>query len=507
MKEIDRTTIDHYKVPALLLMENAAINVVTALKQEAGALFNRRVNVFCGSGNNGGDGFAIARQLRGEGAFVRIFFTGEFAGLTPESKTNYESALRYGIAMIPMRNLDDLRRNEGAVNNCDIVIDAMIGTGLKRDIDGFLAKLIVYINMMGKYTVSVDMPTGVDSDTADVRGVAIYANLTVTFGLPKIGLCIFPGLEYAGKLVVADINFPAELLSRPRKHVLVTPEIAVKMLPYRTQNANKGNFGPVVIIGGSPGMTGAVVLSARAALKAGAGIVIAAVPESLCESIKTRSDEVITAGLKETKEGNLSETAYSRIMELAEKAKVVAIGPGIGRAKETQSLVRKLVKDIKKPMVIDADGLNALADDKTCLKDIQKDVILTPHIGEMSRLTGIRIEDIIKDKIGVLKAFAGEYKVNVLLKDGRSVLIDYDGNIYVNTTGNSGMATPGSGDVLTGVVSAFMAHSMTSAQAGMASAFVHGMAGDLLLETMSEEGITANDIADNVPRAIKALKK
>jgi NAD(P)H-hydrate epimerase len=507
MKEIDKITVGHYKVPALLLMENAGINIVSALKQELGRLYARRINVFCGGGNNGGDGFVTARYLKGEGAGVRIFFTGDSEKLTPESKINYDAALMYGIDIIPLRSLDDIGRNEGLLNDCDTVIDAMIGIGLKTDIDGFLARLIVYINMMGKYIMSVDIPTGVDADTGDIKGVSIYANLTVTFGLPKIGLSIYPGLEYTGKLIVADINFPAELLSKPRKHVLVTQEIAVNILPYRHPNANKGNFGPVLVIGGSPGMTGAVTLSSKAALKAGAGIVIAAVPESLASAVKTRSDEVITSGLKETKDGVLGECSYSQIMELSERAKVVAIGPGLGRNKETQSLVRKLIRDIRKPMVVDADALNAIDEDKTCLNNMGKDVILTPHIGEMSRLTGIKIEDIIKDKIGVLKGFVREYGVNVLLKDGRSALMDTDNNVYINTTGNSGMATPGSGDVLTGVIAAFMAHSLPSVQAGMAAAYINGMAGDLLLNEMSEEGITAEDILNNVPKAIKALKK
>jgi NAD(P)H-hydrate epimerase len=254
-------------------------------------------------------------------------------------------------------------------------------------------------------------------------------------------------------------------------------------------------------------MTGAVVLSAKAALKSGAGIVTVAVSQSLATSVKSRSDEVIVAALKETKDGFISEDSYAHIMELSGQAKVVVIGPGMGRDKGTQSLIKKLIKDIKKPMVIDADGLNAIEGDKTCLKNMDKDVILTPHIGEMARLTGLKIEDIIKDKIGVLRSFISEYKVNVILKDGRSILGDPENNIYINTTGNSGMATPGSGDALTGIIAAFMAHSMLSAQAGIAANYTHGLAGDMLLQEISGEGITAEDIINNVPRAIKALKK
>jgi NAD(P)H-hydrate epimerase len=507
MKEIEKAATGKFRLPAGILMENAGINVVEAMTVELGPLSSKRVNIFCGQGNNGGDGFVVARHLKSGGAAVRVFFTGEYGKLKEESKMNYDTAAAYGIDIISLRSVEDLRRYESAVMSCDIVVDALIGTGLNRDLEGFMANLVVYINLMNKYTVAVDIPSGIDSDSAAIRMVAVYASLTVTFGLPKIELTLYPGLEYTGKLVVADINFPRELLATPRNSVLMTREIVRPMLPYRRPNANKGSFGPVLIIGGSPGLTGAVVLSVRAALRAGAGLVTAAVPEGLIESVKAGSDEGIAAWLKQNKAGFISADAYPQIMELASKSKVVAIGPGIGRDTETRELIRKLVRDIKKPLVIDADALNALSEDKTCLKNSGKDVILTPHIGEMSRLTGISIEDIIKDKPAVLRSFTREYRVNVILKDGRSMVGDMDGNIYVNTTGNSGMATPGSGDVLTGVVAAFMAHNMESARAGIAANFIHGAAGDMLLEVVSEEGIIAGDIIEYVPRAIKALKK
>jgi len=507
MKEIEKLTTEKFGLPVSILMENAGVNLVNALEREIGPTALKRVNVFCGQGSNGGDGFVAARHLKTEGAVVKIFFTGEYAKLKPESKQNYDIAVKYGIDIVTLNSIEDLRRCEKLAMSCDIVVDALIGTGLDRNLESFMATLIVFINLMNKYTVSVDIPSGIDADTGIIRGVAVYASLTVTFGLPKIGLTIYPGLEYAGKLVVADITFPSALLSQPRPAVLITGEIVRPMLPYRRPNANKGNFGPVLIIGGSPGLTGAVVLSMKAALRSGAGIVTAAVPEALMESVKAGCDEGIVAWLKQNKAGFLGEEAYGQIMELAAKSKVVAIGPGIGRARETQALIRKLIKDIKAPLVIDADAINALSEDKTCLKNSGKDVILTPHIGEMSALTGLSIEAVIKDKPGVLRFFTEEYKVNVILKDGRSMTGDSGGNIYINTTGNSGMATPGSGDVLTGIVAAFMAHGMPSAQAGIAANFVHGMAGDLLLGILSEEGIIAGDIIEYVPRAIKALKK
>ena len=278
MKEIDRATMENYGVPPAVLMENAGANVTQAVLNEYGPVFLKKTCIFCGGGNNGGDGFVIARHLKSEGAFVKVFFTGDKDALTKESKTNYEICGKYGVEILELKSSADLEKAGYDIMGCDLIIDALIGTGLKKNVEGFLVQLIVYLNNMGKYTVSVDIPSGVDPDTGDIKGMAVYADLTVTFGLPKIGITIYPGLEYVGKLVVADINFPQELLSKPRPNVLMTPEIVGPMLPYRHPNANKGSFGPVLIIGGSRGMGGAVVLAAKAALKAGAGLATLAVP-------------------------------------------------------------------------------------------------------------------------------------------------------------------------------------------------------------------------------------
>lgn len=506
MKEIEKITYEKYKVPPEILMENAGLNVVMALQKEFGSLFFKRVSIFCGGGNNGGDGFVIARHLLSEGASCIIFFTGEKEKLSPEAFKNYEMAEKYGISIIQIKTMGDLEKYKYEIIESDIILDALIGTGLKKNVEGFMASLIAFINTLHKYTVSVDIPSGVDADTGDIKGVAVYADLTVTFGLPKVGITIFPGLECVGKLVCADINFPPNLLSQPRKSILITEEIVKPMLPVRQQNANKGHFGPVLIVGGSRGLDGAVTLTAKAALRTGAGIVNLCIPEGLYNSVKSRSAETIVTPMEE-KNGFLSKKNIDKIMKLSEKAKVVVIGPGIGRDKETQELVCELVEKIEKPLVIDADGINAVSEDKKCLKNLTKDVILTPHIGEMSRLTGFKIEEIIKDKIGICRDFKEEYKINVLLKDGRSLVLDTSNNLYINSNGNSGMATPGSGDVLTGIIAALMAHGLLSVHAGIVANFIHGLAGDLLLEEISEEGIIASDLIEYIPKAIKKLKK
>jgi NAD(P)H-hydrate epimerase len=506
MKEIDRVTTDKYGISPSILMENAGINTVMAILNDTGSVTFKKVYVFCGDGNNGGDGFVIARHLKSEGALVNIIFCGDEKKLTSESMINYEAAKYYGIEIFKVSSIKDLEQITDNIVDADIIIDALIGTGLKSEVKELIARVIVFINNLGKYTVSVDIPSGIDADTGNVMGVAVRANLTVTFGLPKIGTTIYPGLEYVGKLVVSDINFPPQLLSIPRKNILITSELIPPLLPYRHPNANKGHFGPILIIGGSKGMGGAVALTAKAALKTGAGIVTVAIPESLHDSIKSSSDEVIVATLKEIDGGFISADNIKRIIELVEKAKIVVIGPGLGRKKETQTLVLKLIQEIDKPLILDADGINAVSEDKKYLKNIKKDVIITPHLGEMSRITGIEIEDIIKDKIKIIKDFIKEYKINVLLKDGRSIIGDVEGNIYINTTGNSGMATPGAGDVLSGIIAALAAHNMPLHQAAIVGNFIHGMAGDLLLNEISEEGIIAGDIINKIPVVIKNLK-
>ncbi len=506
MKEIDKLTFEKYGIPQSILMENAGANTVAAILNEMGNVVLKKIYIFCGDGNNGGDGFVIARHLKSEGAIVRIVFCGDEKKLSNESAINLKAAKNYGIDILNVSSIKDIERITDDIITADIIIDALIGTGLKSEVRELTAKIILFINNLRKYTVSVDVPSGVNSDTGNVMGVAVYANLTVTFGLPKIGISIYPGLQHVGKLVVADINFPPQLLSIPRKNILVTAELIPQILPYRHPNANKGHFGPILIIGGSRGMGGAVSLAAKAALKTGAGVVIAAVPDNLHDSIKSSSDEVIVAPLKETEDGFISADNLKRIVELAEKAKVVVIGPGLGRKRESQSLVFELIHELDKPLIIDADGINAVSEDKKHLKNIKKDVIITPHLGEMSRLTGFTIEEIIKDKIKVIKEFISEYKINVLLKDGRSIFGDVDGNIYINTTGNSGMATPGAGDVLSGIIAALVAHDIPLQQAAIVGNFLHGQSGDLLLKEMSEEGIIANDIINKIPVAIKNLR-
>ncbi len=507
MKEIESRAVELFGISESILMENAGSSAVNAMISEYGNLFGKIICIFCGPGNNGGDGLVIARHLFTEGAIPYIFLVGEKSKMSNISSANLNAAIKYGIPVYELNSIEKLGEVHKICESSDMIIDAVFGTGLSRDIEGFVAKLIIYINSLNKIIISVDVPSGINSDTGNVMGVAIKADFTVTFGLPKLGLSIYPGYEYTGKTVLSDINLPPALLEMPRQNILVTNKIVRAMLPYRPRNANKGNFGPVLMVGGSPGLCGAVTLAARAALKSGAGIVNVCVPEGQYTTVKQVSEEIIVTSLKENKSGFISASNFDLICKLAEKSKVVLLGPGAGTDEETRDLLRKLIKFCQIPMVIDADAINAVAQDKNCLNNVKKDVIITPHIGEMARLCGISIERVIKEKLSLASDFAEKYEINVLLKDGRSILSDKDKNIYVNTSGNAGLATPGSGDVLAGVIASFKAQGAETTAAGMAGAYVHGLAADLLLDEMSEEGITASDVILKIPSAIKKIRK
>jgi len=507
MRDIETRALESYGITENILMENAGAAAVNAMLAEYGPLGGKRICVFCGTGNNGGDGFVIARHLLSEGAVPYIFITCNREKMSSASAGNLTAAIKYGVSVYELNTMEQLGAVHPICSSCDLIIDAIFGNGISRAIEGFASKLIIYINSLGKITISVDLPSGINPDTGNIMGTAVQADMTVTFGLPKLGLSVYPGYQHTGKLVLADINFPPQLLGIPRKNVLITANIASAMLPYRPGNANKGTFGPVLIIGGSPGLCGAVTLAGRAALKSGAGIVNACVPEGQYTAVKSASEEMLVTSLKENKNGSISEKNREHIKGLIDKSKTVLIGPGAGTDEETRSLIREIIAYCDKPMIIDADGINAVAQDKNCLNNAKKDVIMTPHMGEMSRLCSIPIEQLMKEKITAASEFAVKNGINVLLKDGRSFLSDKDGNIYVNTTGNNGLASPGTGDVLAGIISSLKAQGTETAAAGIAGSYIHGLAADMLLKDMSEEGITASDVIVKIPSALKKIRK
>jgi NAD(P)H-hydrate epimerase len=364
-------------------------------------------------------------------------------------------------------------------------------------------RIVEVLNGSGKPIVAVDIPSGLEADTGKANGPCIRATHTVTFALPKLGLILEPGADYAGELHVADISIPTVLIEKeaPQRY-LITADMVKEWLPPRPSAAHKGDFGRVMVVAGSRGMTGAACLVGEAALRAGAGLVTVAVPESLHDIMESKLTEVMTVPLPDTGKGSLSRDARQKILSLLENANVLAIGPGLSTVPEVVTMLRELLPSVRIPCVIDADGLNALAGEVDVLRKIQAPVVITPHPGEMARLMGVTIREIQEDRLSVAGKAATTWNEVSLLKGARTVVAAPNGAIYINPTGNPGMATGGSGDVLTGVVAALIAQGLGPAQAASAGAYIHGLAGDIGAGIKGMIGLTAGDILLNLPAAI-----
>lgn len=524
MRDIDRRTVEEYGVSGTVLMENAGRSVVDKIKELYG---RKRVVVICGSGNNGGDGMVVARDLHNEGWDVKVFLASSPEALKGDALLQYGAASRFGV---PLRGIDELLGTPAfAFRSHTLIVDAIFGTGLSKPITGRLSEVITCINRSGMPVVSVDIPSGVSSDNGQVMGCAVKADVTVTFGLPKRGHILYPGAELTGRLFVEDIGFPRELLEKGLFGAeLIEKEEAAAMIPRRRNYSNKGDYGHVLIVAGSTGKTGAALMAAKACLRSGAGLVTLGFPESLADIFQSRVTEEMTLALPDTGHGALSGKAYRKILDFADdRADVIAVGPGIGVTEDTSRLVKSLIRNSARPLVIDADGINSIRGDKGLLKNAKSQVILTPHPGEMARLLGgskryvgrvggsssgkshsaVAIADIEKDRIGTASSFARETGTVLVLKGVPTVITSPDGISYINSTGNPGMATAGTGDVLTGVVSGLLGRNRDPLQACILGVYLHGLAGDLVSAEKGQHSMIATDIIEKLPAAFLSLKK
>ncbi len=516
MREIDRKTIAS-GIPSIELMENAGRAVVRAIKSRYAPLEGKRVSIFCGKGNNGGDGLVIARLLTKEKTKIRIFLLTRKEKLKKDPKTNLKKALKQKIEIIEIVTFRRLEKFEQEVKKADLIVDAILGTGIKGTPKGLEAKAIKFINTLKKPIVSVDIPSGVEGSTGRVPGEAIRADLTITFGLSKIGLVVYPGAGYAGKLKVADIGIPKRFLEdeRIKVNLIAKEEISTYLEP-RRPDTHKGTYGHLFVIAGSVGMTGAATLTSQAAslcfgaLRSGVGLVTLGIPESLNEIMEIKLTEGMTLPLPESKKKTLSLKAEKEIIEFSEKADALALGPGLSTNKETQQLVINLIKKISLPMIIDADALNALVSHLSILRPAtsdQRPAIITPHPGEMARLIGKKAKEVQENRIRIAGDFAQKYKVIVVLKGARTVISDPEGNIYINPTGNPGMASAGVGDVLTGMIGSLLAQRIEPLKAAKMGVYLHGLAGDLAAQEKGEESLVASDVLEKLPQAFKSLRK
>ncbi len=500
MRALDRYAIEKTGISGIVLMENAALSCVRFL-EERFDVEKTSFAVFCGKGNNGGDGFAVARHLFNKGAEVYVYLTNgsSFEG---DALSNYRILRALGVTVI---EIDSEEYLANFVKSADCVIDAILGTGISGAPRGFAQDAIEAINKYSKFTLSVDLPSGINSDNGDVQGAAVKADATVTFQAYKRGTFLYPAAEYFGEVVLADISVP-KLAECMCSGTFAADERSVwENFPKRKDNSHKGDYGKIMIIGGSVGMAGAVAMSAKAALKMGAGLITTAVPSSINGIIQAKIDEVMTLPLPEEKGG----IAYEAVHVIAEKANAcdaVLIGPGLGRSDSTIAFVNELLPRLTVPTVVDADGIYAVSKNVQMLERCQCDLLLTPHTKELEYLTGILAEDIEKRRFEVSGEFASKNRVTLILKGHHSIITAPDLDITVNTSGNSGMAGAGSGDVLSGMAVALLARGMDPYTAAVTAAYLHGRAGDLAAERYGKDAMCAGDIISAVPHILPVEK-
>jgi hydroxyethylthiazole kinase-like uncharacterized protein yjeF len=507
MAEIDRRTISERGIPGSELIERAARAVFEAVEAQWEGLDGIAVVVVCGKGNNGGDGFAIARLLREAGVATRVFLAAERAAVDGDAALHLQQFEETGGQVEVLVDEAGLGELSAALKQADLVVDALLGTGLRgapRPTAGEIIKCIVQSRLP---VVAVDLPSGLDADTGQVHGPCIRAVLTVTFGLPKCGHIFYPGRSHCGVLHLVDIGFPPEIIAEsPVETYLLTAESMAPLIPRRSEDAHKGTCGTVVVVAGSAGMTGAAALTADTALMAGAGRVTLGAPVSLNDILEIKLTEVMTWPLPEIKKHRcLALRSMGEILALCEHSNCLALGPGLGRHPETAELVRRLVSRVEKCLVVDADGLNALAAATDILKERSMPLVLTPHIGEFVRLTGLDKQLILENPREQARRFAQEYGLTLVLKGAPTLVATADGRVLVNSTGNAGMATAGSGDVLTGLIAGLIAQGVEPVEAACLGVFLHGRAGDWVRDQQGEWGMKAGDISRAVPRTILAV--
>ena len=514
MHQIDQDTIEGIGIPGIVLMETAGSAIVRAIEQSYPTC--QRIGILIGKGNNGGDGLVIARQLAHAGRDVHLCLVSPPESFTGEAEINLQIAKNLGLRIETILT-DTAFYGTGigfptALASCELLVDAIFGTGLRGTVRNPIAIVIKTINNLSIPILSVDLPSGLDADTGHPLGTCVQADRTVTIGLPKRGLLVHPGAELAGKLEVVDIGFPEQVVDAQGIKVNWTTTAEVShWVPPRPSASHKGTYGRVLIVAGSTGMTGAAALASEAALRTGAGLVTLATPKHLNPILEGLLPEVMTLPLVETEVGSLSVSATSAILEFAEKTKsVLAIGPGLSQHPDTVALVHQLVREnreqkLGRRMVVDADGLNALSHTPEIISLLDSEAVLTPHPGEMARLTSTPVPSLEADRIRTAQQFASEHNLTLVFKGAPTVTGLPNGDVWINATGNAGMATGGMGDVLTGIIAGLMAQGHASETAAVLGVYLHGVAGDIAAEAFGMHGLIASDVLKAVPKAISSL--
>jgi len=507
MRRLDQRAISELGIPGAVLMENAgrgaARAIVDALPALGAPRRGARVVIVCGKGGNGGDGFVAARWLKRHGARPTVLLVHAPTDVGADAGRKLEELRRAGIRPRPFTGD---RAAADLLARAHLVVDALLGTGSRGVPEGGLARAIEAINASGRPVVALDIPSGLSANAGPPAGAVIRAAMTLTFAGLKRGLVTSPGDELAGRVTVIPIGVPDREVARGVTTFLLEPRDIAGWFPRRARAGHKGTYGHLLLVAGSLGKTGAAALGAMAAMRSGVGLVTVATPASQQPVVASLVLEAMTAPLPETSTRTLALKAREPIVELAEARDAVAIGPGIGLDDETMQVARGLARELRRPMVIDADGLTALAGHLDPLRDAPSARCLTPHPGEMARMLGVPVDEVQRDRIEVTREFATRHRVHVVLKGARSVVGAPDGRVFVNPTGNPGMASGGTGDVLTGMLGAFLARGMDPGAAMLSSVYLHGSAGDVAAERVGEESLVARDVIAAIPEAFKRLR-
>ena len=506
MREADRRTIEEIGIPSLVLMENAGRQVVAAIEAHFEDVDDRHVAVLAGRGNNGGDAFVVARTLLNRGVNVAVFVVGSLDEVKGDARVNLEILGRLGLSVVEIANEQQWELHSSEVSACDLIVDAIFGTGLKTPIAGTLETIVADLNEMGIPIVSIDLPSGMSADTHQLIGDCVQAAVTVTLGAPKLPLVLPPAATRAGELVVADIGIPPGVIDEvdgPRLEIITPAPLREHVRP-RAADAHKGDFGHVLVVAGSRGKSGAAHLAAMGALRSGAGLVTIATPRSVQPVVASLAPEYVSEALDETPGGQIDARAIEQVLTM--QRDVIAVGPGIGTGAATREFVWALLERAGVPLIIDADGVNAFDDDPGRLVAREgQTVIITPHPGEMARLLGTSAADVQANRLESAVNFATTHRVYVVLKGSRTIIATPEGTAWINLTGNPGMATGGTGDVLTGAIAAWLAQLMDAEAACQLGVYLHGLAGDLAEADVGEVAMTAVDLLDHLGDAVLEL--
>jgi len=509
MGKLDKFSIEQIGIPGVVLMENAALKVVkhVELYFEQSKLTQKKpaqnsVVIVAGKGNNAGDAFVVARHLIIGGSRVKLYCLFEKECITGDARLNLDILQNVGAVIEFLQKDSELDTFRSDIKNAQVVIDGIFGTGFRGQIQGHLANVIHLINENSNYTIAIDIASGIESATGRVADTCVQAHKTVTFELPKIGQLIYPGAHNTGELVVESIGMPRQAFKSIEINTNLTDcDFMKAVIPKREAEFNKGNCGKVVVVTGSIGMAGSGCIAAKASLRTGSGLVYIAGPSSLINIYQSVVPEAIAIKLEDNK-GIISEESTSNILELLKKCDVAAIGPGLSSDVSIYNIISSIAQNASIPIVLDADALNAVSKNTDILRKFQKAVVITPHPGEMSRLTGLDISYIQRNRIEVARKYASQWGVVIVLKGARTIIADKSGTIYINPNGNAGMATAGSGDALTGIIASLIGQGAGAFEAAVAGVYVHGLAGDIAAVTKGEYGLNAMDIVESVPYAI-----